>query len=340
MEKRTEIAAIGEFGLIEMIKKSFPTTNKNTFLGIGDDAAIVENNAELVTVASSDLFIEGVHFDLSYFPLQHLGYKIVVAGISDIAAMNALPSQILVNIGLSNRFSVEAVQELYLGIKLACTDFAVELIGGDTSASRSGLVISITAIGQTKKEKIAKRSGAKANDILCVTGDLGASFLGLQVLEREKAVFQANPNAQPELDEYDYIVGKQLKPSARLDIIHQLDEVGVIPTSMIDLSDGLASDLLQICKQSNIGAAIFEEKLPIDDKSFLAATSLNISPITAALNGGEDFELLFTISQTDFEKIKPISDIYPIGYMVSDANEVNLIMKSGQAVPIVAQGWK
>jgi thiamine-monophosphate kinase len=340
MEKRTEIATIGEFGLIELIKSNFPINKKNTLVGIGDDAAVIEINKDNVLVSSSELFIEGINFDLSYFPLQHLGYKIVVAGIADIAAMNAIPKQILVNIGLSNRFSVEAVQELYHGIKTACEDFAVELVGGDTSASRSGLVISITAIGQVIKENITKRSGAKANDILCVTGDLGASFLGLQILEREKAVYQTNPNAQPELDDFDFVVGKQLKPTARLDIIHQLNELNIVPTAMIDLSDGLASDLLHICRQSKVGAVIFEEKLPIDDKTFLAATSLNISPITSALNGGEDYELLFTISQTDFEKIKPIADVNTIGYMLADANEVNLMMKSGQAVPIVAQGWK
>lgn len=340
MEKRTEIADIGEFGLIETIKSMFTNTNENLELGIGDDAAVIINNAEKQTLVSSELFIEGIHFDLSYFPLQHLGYKIAVAGISDIAAMNGIPKHILINIGLSNRFSVEAVKEFYLGVKTACTDFAVELIGGDTTASRSGLVVSITAIGEGEAHKITKRAGAKPNDIICVTGDLGASFLGLQILEREKAVFQADPNAQPQLDDFDYLVGRQLKPTVRMDIIHQLAEIGVVPTSMIDITDGLASELLHICKQSNIGANIFEEKLPIDDKTFLAATALNISPITSALNGGEDFELLFTIAQEDFEKLKPISDIYPIGFATEASKNVNLIMKSGQAVPLVAQGWK
>ena len=339
MEKRTEIASLGEFGLIEIIKNIFPNHNKNTILGIGDDAALVENNSELTSVFSTELFVEGIHFDLSYFPLQHLGYKVAVAGISDIAAMNAVPKQIMVGIGLSNRFSVEAVQEFYLGIKAACDDFAVDLVGGDTSASRSGLIISVTTIGVATPQNITLRKGAKLNDIICVTGDLGASFLGLQLLEREKAVFQANPNAQPELDDFEYIVGRQLKPTARMDIVHQLAELGVVPTSMIDISDGLASDLLHICKQSIVGATIFEEKLPIDDKSFLAATSLNISPITAALNGGEDFELLFTISQADFEKIKPITDVNPIGFIIENQNEVNLMMKSGQLVPLIAQGW-
>ena len=339
MEQRTEIGAIGEFGLINHIKNIFPIQNKSIEIGIGDDAAVLINNADFQTVISTELFIEGIHFDLSYFPLRHLGYKIAVAGISDIAAMNAIPKQILINIGLSNRFSVEAVTDFYHGVKSACDDFSVDLIGGDTTASRTGLVVSITAIGQVEKVKITKRSGAKIDDIICVTGDIGASFLGLQLLEREKAVFQANPNAQPELDDFDYIVGRQLKPTARMDIVHQLAELNIVPTSMIDLSDGLASDLLHICAQSGVGANIFEEKLPIDDKTFLAATSLNLSPITAALNGGEDFELLFTISQADFEKIKPISDVFPIGFITED-KEANLVLKSGQAVPLTAQGWQ
>lgn len=340
MEKRTEIAELGEFGLIKTIKSIFPNQNKNSILGIGDDSAIISKTDNIATLLSSELFIEGIHFDLSYFPIQHLGYKIVVAGISDIAAMNGIPKQILINIGVSNRFSIEAIQEFYLGVKAACDDYALELIGGDTSASRSGLIASITAIGEANKNIITKRSGAKLNDIICVTGDLGASFLGLQLLEREKAVFQANPLAQPDLEDFEYIVGRQLKPSARLDIIHQLAEINIVPTAMIDISDGLASDLLHICNESQVGANIYEEKLPIDDKSFLAATSLNISPITAALNGGEDFELLFTISQKDFEKIKQISDILPIGFITETPKDVNIIMKSGQAVPLVAQGWK
>jgi thiamine-monophosphate kinase len=339
MEKRTEIASIGEFGLINHINKLVAISNGGVEIGIGDDAAVLSNLPEKQTVVSTELFAEGIHFDLSYFPLQHLGYKIVVAGISDIAAMNAIPKQILVSIGLSNRFSVEAVTEFYQGIKAACDDYSVDLIGGDTTASRAGLMVSITAIGHVEATKITRRSGAKTNDIICVTGDLGGSFLGLQLLEREKAVFQANPNAQPELDDFDYIVGRQLKPAARMDIIHQLAELNIVPTAMIDLSDGLASDLLHICSQSSVGANIFEEKLPIDDKTFLAATSLNLSPITAALNGGEDYELLFTISQADFEKIKPISDVFPIGF-ITENKEANLIMKSGQAVPLTAQGWQ
>lgn len=340
MEKRTEIAEIGEFGLIKVIQNIFEGAPQNFIKGIGDDAAIIENNSEKVGLVSTELLAEGIHFDLSYFPLQHLGYKVVMAGISDIAAMNGIPKQILINIGLSNRFSVEAVQEFYFGVKAACNDFGVSLIGGDTSASRAGLIASITAMGEAEKEKVTKRNGAQINDIICVTGDLGAAFLGLQILEREKAVFQADPNAQPELDDFDYVVGRQLKPTIRMDIIHQMAELGVVPTSMIDITDGLASDLLHICSQSKVGAQIFEDKLPIDDKTFLAATSLNLSPITAALNGGEDFELLFTISQSDYEKLKPISDIATIGFITEKSKDVNLILKSGQVVPLIAQGWK
>jgi thiamine-monophosphate kinase len=339
MEKRTEIGDLGEFGLIEQIKTLFNEKNKDTLIGIGDDAAVISIDESKKSVISTELFIEGIHFDLSYFPLKHLGYKIAVAGISDIAAMNGIPKHILINIGLSNRFSVEAVQELYWGMKAACDDFDINLIGGDTSASRSGLVISITAVGQVEENKIVRRSAAKTNDIICVTGDLGAAFLGLQLLEREKAVFQANPNAQPELDDYEYVVSRQLKPTARMDIIHHFAELNIVPTAMIDVSDGLASDLLHLCKQSNVGANIFEEKLPIDDQSYLAATALNISPITAAMNGGEDFELLFTINQADFEKLKPISDIIPIGYITDKGQEIQLVMKSGQTIPLSAQGW-
>jgi thiamine-monophosphate kinase len=339
MENRTEISSLGEFGLVESIKNLFPINLKSSILGIGDDAAVISSQNNEKTVVSTELFIEGIHFDLSYFPLKHLGYKIAVAGISDIAAMNAIPKQILIGIGISNRFSVEAVHELYYGIRAACDDFNVDLIGGDTTASRSGFIVSVTAIGAIDEHKIVKREGANENDIICVTGDLGASFLGLQLLEREKAVFQANPNAQPELDEYEYVVSRQLKPTARMDVIHQLAELNVVPTAMIDLSDGLASDLIQICKASSVGATIFEDKLPVDDKTYLAATALNLSPITAALNGGEDYELLFTISQSDFEKIKSISDVNPIGFIMKAKETIQLMMTSGQAIPLVAQGW-
>jgi thiamine-monophosphate kinase len=333
MEKRTEIQELGEFGLIQHIRQLLQSD------GLNDDTAMPDNKDGQL-LCSTELYCEGIHFDLSYVPLKHLGYKIVTAGVSDIAAMNGIPSAIMLGLGLSNRFSVEAVEELYFGIKQACIDYNIQLVAGDTTASRAGLLLSISSIGYAKTGNISKRSTAKAHDILCLSGDIGAAFLGLQLLEREKAVFAANPNAQPELDDYDYVVGRQLKPTARLDIIHQLAEAGIVPTAMIDVSDGLASDLLQICRASGCGAHIFEENLPIDDRSFLAATSLNLSPITAALNGGEDYELLFTIGQADYEKIKGLSDIHTVGYMVADPTACSLQMKSGQIVALQAQGFR
>ncbi len=340
MQNRTEIESLGEVGLIKRLTSTFKSHNPSTKLGVGDDAAAikVDNNKQLVT--STELFIEGIHFDLSYFPLLHLGYKLVVAGISDIAAMNAIPSQIMVSIGMSNRFSVEAMEELYRGINAACVDYKLDLIGGDTSSARTGLILSITAFGQVEEAKMVFRSGAKLNDIVCTTGDFGGAYLGLQLLEREKAVFQANPEAQPQLDEFAMVIERQLKPNARIDLIHELAELGVVPTSMIDVSDGLASELLHICTASGTGATIFEDKLSIDDQSFLAATSLNISPVTSALNGGEDYEMLFTVSQSDFEKLKTIGDVNPIGFITDQKNEINLMMNSGQLVPLVTPGRK
>lgn len=333
MAKRTEIDALGQFGLIERIRATLGSN------GIGDDAAQIDASLPKVLLAT-DMYTEGIHFDLSYVPLMHLGYKVVAAGISDIAAMNAIPTQISVAIALSNRFSVEAVEELYKGVKQACADFSVALVAGDTTASKAGLTLCISSIGMAAPEQIVSRTGAKVNDILCLSGDIGAAYLGLQILEREKAVFTANPNAQPQLDDFDYVVGRQLKPMARLDIIQELADLQVVPTAMIDLSDGLASDIKQLCKASGLGAHIFEDKLPIDDRSFLAATSLNLSPITAALNGGEDYELLFTVSQADYEKIKNMADVQTIGYMVADPAVCELQMKSGQRISLQAQGWR
>jgi thiamine-monophosphate kinase len=335
--ERTELNALGEFGLIERIKSKFTTQNPETITGIGDDAAVVDMGNQYMLI-STDMLLEGIHFDLSYVPLRHLGYKAVAVNVSDIAAMNGIAKQITVSIGLSNRISVEAVDEIYEGIKFACEDFKVDLIGGDTSASRSGLVLSVTVTGLVDKDKIAYRNGAKANDILCVTGDLGAAYFGLQILEREKQEYLANPNMQPDLEEKSYLVGKQLKPEARADIVHELAEAGVVPTSMIDISDGLASEIIHLSTQSGVGALIFEEKLPIEDITMLTASEFNISPITAALNGGEDYQLLFTVKQADFDKIKNISDITPIGYMTED-KAVELVMKSGGKVGIKAQGW-
>jgi thiamine-monophosphate kinase len=335
--ERTELNTLGEFGLIDRIKSKFTNKNAETIKGIGDDAAVIDVGDKYILV-TTDILFEGIHFDLSYTPLRHLGYKAVAVNVSDIAAMNGIAKQITVTIGLSNRISVEAIDELYEGIKFACDNYNVDLIGGDTSASASGFVISITATGFVDKYKIAYRNGAKPNDILCVTGDLGAAYFGLQTLEREKQVYLANPNMQPELTEKEYIVGKLLRPEARTDIIHELNELGVVPSSMIDISDGLASELLHICTQSGVGAMVFEDKLPIEDFTMLAATEFNVSPITAALNGGEDYQLLFTVKQSDFDKIKNMSDVLPIGYTTED-KAVLLALNSGGTAAIKAQGW-
>ncbi len=338
MEKaRTEIQELGEFGLIDRIKSNFKSINPSSVLGIDDDAAIIDTGSSY-TLISTDMLLEGVHFDLSYMPLQHLGYKSVVANISDIAAMNGVPRQITVSLGLSNRVSVEAVDKLYQGIKAACDTYKVDLVGGDTTASSSGLVISITIIGEADKKKVVRRSTAGEKDVLCVTGDLGASYLGLLVLEREKQEFLANPDMQPELEAYDYIVGRQLKPEARMDIIHELDDLKVVPTAMIDLSDGLASDLMHICKQSKLGVNVYEDKLPYHQKTLEAAMEFNIDVTTAVMNGGEEYELLFTIDHKDHEKLKNHMDIHFIGYMQQAADR-NLITKNGSVVPILAQGW-
>jgi len=286
------------------------------------------------------MLTEGVHFDLSYVPLQHLGYKSVVANVSDIAAMNGMPEQIVVSLGLSNRFSVEAVDELYRGINAACKNYKVDLVGGDTTSSASGLIISITAIGRVAKNHVSYRSGAKVNDILCVTGDLGAAYLGLQILEREKQVYLAHPEMKPQLEDFEYMVGRQLKPEARTDIVYELAELGIVPTSMIDISDGLASELLHIGKSSGVGIKIFEDKIPIDSKVYeTAAIEMKLDPLACALNGGEDYELLFTIGQADFEKIKNHPDIHFIGHVHDQSNQNLLISKQGTAVPLRAQGW-
>ncbi len=335
--ERTELNTLGEFGLIDRIKSKFTTQNHETIKGIGDDAAVIDVGDKYMLI-STDMLLEGIHFDLSYTPLRHLGYKAVAVNVSDIAAMNGIAKQITVSIALSNRISVEAIDEFYEGVKFACEDYKLDLVGGDTTASRSGFVISITATGFVEKDKISYRNGAKPNDILCVTGDLGAAYFGLQILEREKQVYLANPEMQPELQEKEFLVGKLLKPEARTDIIHELNELGVVPTSMIDISDGLASELMHLCTQSGVGAVVFEDKLPIEDQTMLAATEFSISPITAALNGGEDYQLLFTVKQADFEKIKNLSDVLPIGYMTAN-KEVELALTSGGTAQIKAQGW-
>jgi len=338
-EKRTEINKLGEFGLIDRVTKGINPVNKESILGVGDDAAIVNQSEGFQTVVTSDMLLEGVHFDLSYIPLAHLGFKAVAVNVSDIAAMNAVPKQITVNMGLSNRFSVEAVEMLYQGIRAACEHYKVDLIGGDTTSSGSGLVLSITALGQQKESAIVKRSGANISDIICVTGDLGGAYVGLNVLEREKQVFLTNPDMQPQLEKYDYVVQRQLKPDARMDIIHELAELEFVPSSMIDISDGLASELLHLSDSSKLAMAIYEDKLPIDKQTYDTAYEFKLDPTTCALNGGEDYELLFTISQGDFEKLKNHRDIHFIGY-VREMEHGNVMQsKGGNTVPLQAQGW-
>ncbi|SFU15757.1 thiamine-phosphate kinase [Algoriphagus locisalis] len=338
-EKRTEISDLGEFGLIDHLNEKVIIKNSSTLKGIGDDAAVIEAG-DMVKVVTTDLLVEGVHFDLSYAPLPHLGFKAVAVNVSDVAAMNAVPKQITVSIALSNRFSVEAIDALYEGIHAACEHYGVDLIGGDTTASRSGLVISVTAIGEAKPGQISYRSGAKENDILCVTGDLGAALVGLQILEREKEVFLANPEMKPDLGKYTLVTARQLKPDARVDIIHELREMEVVPTSMMDISDGLASEIFHICKASGVGATIYEDKLPIDKQTFDTAVELNLDPITCVMNGGEDYELLFTIDQKDFAKLEKHPDIHFIGHITKSEEGKFLVTKSGTAVQIKAQGWK
>jgi thiamine-monophosphate kinase len=337
-EKRTELSKLGEFGLIDHIKSKFSISNANTIKGIGDDAAIIEAGEESLLV-STDMLLEGVHFNLSYMPLQHLGYKAVAVNVSDIAAMYGRPEQIVISIAISNRFSLEAVDALFEGIHAACQNYKVDLVGGDTSSSVSGLVISITILGRAPKNEIVQRSGAKVNDIICVTGDLGAAYMGLQVLEREKEVFLSNPDMQPDLEKYEYLVGRQLRPEARMDIVHELRERKCIPTSMIDISDGLASELFHLGKQSGVGVKIFEDKVPIDHDTFETAIEFKLDPITCALHGGEDYELLFTIDPTDYEKIKNHPDIHFIGHMHNDPTQHVLVTKQQTVVPITAQGW-
>jgi len=338
--KRTEIANLGEFGLIDRIASGFSIEQKGTLMGIGDDAAVIAIPAGEVLLASCDMLAEGVHFDLSYTPLHLLGYKSVAVNLSDIAAMNGIPRQILISIGISNRFSVEAVDALYEGIRQACKDYQVDLAGGDTTSSRAGLVLSVTAIGSQKPEKVVSRAGAKVGDLVCVSGDLGAAYMGLQLLEREKKVFQVNPDMQPELpEEQAYLIQRQLKAEARTDIVHELAEKGVLPSSMIDISDGLASELFHICRQSHCGVHVFEDKLPIENLTRLAASDFGLSPLTCAMNGGEDYELLFTVAQSDYEKVNQMEDVSIIGVIREESQGKSLILKSGQVVEIQAQGW-
>ena len=338
-DRRTELEQLGEFGLIETLTKPFKSTQKSTLKGVGDDAAVLEKNETEVTLISTDMLLEGIHFNLMYMPLKHLGYKSVIVNLSDIYAMNGIPEQITVSIAVSNRFPKEALEEIYEGIHNACKLYNVDLVGGDTTSSVSGLVISITAIGVAKKEDVVYRSGAKENDLIVVSGDLGAAYMGLQVLEREKEVYKANPNIQPDLEGFDYLLERQLKPEARKDVISFLKELDVKPTAMIDISDGLASELFHICNNSDVGVNIYDEKLPIDTKVSTTAIDFNIDPTTCVLNGGEDYELLFTVSQEDYDKIKGNPHMTVIGHVTSASSGKYLIDKQGSAIELKAQGW-
>lgn len=338
-EKRTPLDEIGEFGLIDRLTRSFTQHQSTTIKGVGDDAAVIRMNEEEYMLISTDMLVEGVHFNLMYTPLKHLGYKAVVVNLSDIYAMNGAPEQITVSIAVSSRFPAEALDELYEGIKKACDAYQVDLVGGDTTSSLSGLIISVTAMGRIRHEDVVYRSGAKENDLLIVSGDLGGAFVGLQVLEREKEVYRANPDAQPDLSGSDYILERQLKPEARKDIIQYLDELGVKPTSMIDVSDGLASEVLHLCRASGLGCHVYDEKIPIDPTTYNSARDFNLDPSTCALNGGEDYELLFTIKQADYEKIKGSPHMTIIGHMVEENAGIYLIDRAGSLIPLQAQGW-
>jgi thiamine-monophosphate kinase len=336
---RTELDQLGEFGLIDHLTKDTKLVQPSSYLGIGDDAAAIKLENDLMLV-SSDMLIEGIHFDLTYTPLKHLGYKTVAVNISDIAAMNGSCSQITVNIGLSNRFSLEAVDELYEGIHQACAHYGCDLIGGDTTSSLSGLVISVTAIGSVASDKLVPRSQAKIHDLICVSGELGAAYVGLQILEREKQVFLSDSEMQPQLKAYEYVVGRQLKAEARTDIVQWLKDSAIVPTAMIDISDGLASDLLHICKQSGVGARIYEDKLPIDATTKDAATEFKLNPTTVALHGGEDYELLFTVSQENHSKIDDQQGISIIGHITDASQGAELASIQGDMVVLEAQGWR
>jgi thiamine-monophosphate kinase len=334
----TELSSLGEFGLIKHLTQNIVLQNESTLKGVGDDAAVIDN-AGLMTVVSTDMLMEGVHFDLGYVPLKHLGYKAVMVNLSDIFAMNAWPRQITVSLALSSKFPLEAVEELYQGMLKACAKWKIDLVGGDTTSSRSGLVISITAIGIAEKNDLVYRNTAREKDLLCVTGDLGGAYAGLLLLEREKEIFKANPGIQPDLDGNDYILERQLKPEARGDVIEMFKEMGLKPTSMIDISDGLASEVLHLCEQSGVGCNLYEEKLPIDPMTFERSRSFNLDPTTCVLNGGEDYELLFTISMEDYDKVKGNPHITVIGHMTDKNSGSNLIIRDGSVYPIQAQGW-
>lgn len=335
----TELSKLGEFGLIRHLTQDIQLKNPSSIKGVGDDAAVIQYDAKMQTVVSTDMLVEGVHFDLSYVPLKHLGYKAATVNFSDICAMNAVPKQLLVSIAISSKFPLDAVEELYAGLLIACERYGVDLVGGDTTSSVSGLVISCTIIGEAEKEKIVYRNGAQEKDLLCVSGDLGGAYMGLMMLEREKEVFKSNPGVQPDLEGNDYILERQLKPEARIDIVQMLSALDIVPTSMIDVSDGLASELLHLCTQSNVGAQLYEEKIPLDPMTFDRARELNLDPTMCAMNGGEDYELLFTINMKDYEKIEHNPDVTVIGHITTKESGVNIITRSNTAHPVKAQGW-
>ena len=336
--QRTSISQLGEFGLIEHLTKSFEAKQPTTVKSIGDDGAVL-NFGDKKAVISTDLLIEGVHFDLSYMPLRHLGYKAVVVNLSDICAMNAKPTQITVSVAVSNRFPLEALEELFDGIALAAKFYNVDVIGGDTTSSQKGLIISITAIGEAKEEEIVYRNGAKPSDLLVVSGDLGSAYMGLQVLEREKQVFQVNPNNQPDLDAYSYLIERQLKPEARTDVRTLLFALEIKPTAMIDISDGLSSEIIHICKQSKVGCNLYEEKIPVDPQFINVCEEFSIDSTTVAINGGEDYELLFTIALEDFDKIKGNPNLTVIGHLTQESEGIHLITRANTKIPLKARGW-
>lgn len=337
---RTELTTLGEFGLISHLTEHVEIYNPSSSLkGIGDDAAVICYEKDKHTLISTDMLVEGVHFDLTYAPLKHLGYKAIIVNLSDICAMNGVPKQVTVSIAASNRFSVEALEELYAGMLYACKKYKVDLIGGDTTSSTSGLIISVTAIGEAKPSDIVYRNGAKEKDLVCVTGDLGGAYMGLQILEREKFVFKDNPQLQPDLEGNDYILERQLKPEARLDIVELFKNLNLKPSSMIDVSDGLASELMHLCTQSGVGCELYEEKIPIDPQTFDRAREFSLDPTVCALSGGEDYELLFTIPMSEYDKVKNLPDVTVIGHITPKSSGLNLIAKAGTSHPITAQGW-
>lgn len=339
MDNRTEISTLGEFGLIEHLTKNFEIQNASTIVSIGDDAAVIDHFGKQ-TVISTDMLVEGIHFDLMYTPLKHLGYKSVIVNLSDIYAMNATPTHITMNIAFSNRFSVEALDEFYEGVYAACEKYNVDLVGGDTSSSEKGFIISVTAIGEVTTEKIVRRNGAQPNDLICVSGDLGAAFLGLTILEREKKIYLENPQIQPDLEDEQYIVGRLLKPEARKDIVEFFEQANVVPTSMMDVSDGLSSEVMHLCRQSGTGCKLYEDKIPVHDEARQFAYKLELDPTACALSGGEDYELIFTVSQSDYDKLVLNEQIAVVGYMTPQEEGMHIITRGGSTHKLTAQGWQ